>query len=192
MKKYSSNNGSVGDVALPNNSESKGGASSPNEPSRKRKIFLSKLIQVAMLILAVVAVVELQKFMKSRCGECAGGVCGAPAGSGLVINPFPAEITPAQTAEQPRPQLIDFGAGKCATCKMMNGILEELTAEHGDQINISFVDVWEDEEAAEKHSIRMIPTQVFLDTEGNELFRHEGFISKEDILKKWAELGVEL
>jgi len=155
-----------------------------------KKSFLKKLIPLALLVVAVIAVVELQKFMKSRCEECAGGVCEAPAGSGLTINPFPSETTPAQTAEQPLPQLIDFGAGKCATCKTMNVVLEELSAEHGDQIHIRFVDVWENEEAAEKHSIRMIPTQVFLDAEGNELFRHEGFISKEDILKKWAELGI--
>jgi len=74
----------------------------------------------------------------------------------------------------------------------MNEVLDELSAEHGNQINIRFVDVWENEEAGKEYSIRMIPTQVFIDSEGNELFRHEGFISKEDILKKWAELGVEL
>jgi len=157
-----------------------------------KKTFLKKLMTIALLVVAVVAVVELQKFMKSRCEECAGGVCKIPTGHGLVINPFPLETAPAQTAKQPLPQLIDFGAGKCATCKMMNEVLDELSTEHGDQINIQFVDVWENEEAAETYSIRMIPTQVFLDAEGNELFRHEGFISKEDILKKWAELGVEL
>ena len=157
-----------------------------------KKPFLKKLITIALLVIAVVAVVELQKFIKSQCGECADGVCEAPTGSGLMINPFPTETTPAQPAEKPRPQLIDFGAGKCATCKMMNGVLEKLSTKHGDQIDVRFVDVWEDEAAAETHSIRMIPTQIFLDAKGNELFRHEGFISKEDILTKWAEQGVEL
>ena len=157
-----------------------------------KKSFLKKLIPIALLVVAVVAVVELQKFMTSRCGECAGGVCEAPAGSGLMINPFPIETAAPQAAEKPLPQLIDFGAGKCATCKMMNGILEELSTEYKDRLLIQFVDVWEDEAAAETHSIRMIPTQIFLDAKGNELFRHEGFISKEDILTKWAEQGVEL
>lgn len=152
-----------------------------------------KLIHLLLIVIAVVAVVEFQKFMKERCGECTDGVCKLPDGHGLVINPFPPETAAAKAAQkQPLPQLIDFGAGKCATCKMMNGVLEELSAEYGSQINIQFVDVWENKEAGKEHSIRMIPTQIFMDAEGNELFRHEGFISKEDILKKWAELGVEL
>jgi hypothetical protein len=27
---------------------------------------------------------------------------------------------------------------------------------------------------------------------GKELYRHQGFIAKEDILKKWRELGIDL
>ena len=158
-----------------------------------KKTILKKLVTIFLLIVAVVAVVEFQKFMKGRAGECVDGTCKRPTNYGLVINPFPKEVAPTQSAqEKPLPQLIDFGAGKCATCKMMNGVLDELRSEYANQLNIRFVDVWEDEEAVEKHSIRMIPTQVFLDAEGNELFRHEGFFSKDDILKKWAELGVEL
>jgi thioredoxin 1 len=35
----------------------------------------------------------------------------------------------------------------------------------------------------------MYPTQIFYDAMGNELFRHEGFFSREDILAKWKDLG---
>jgi thioredoxin 1 len=52
--------------------------------------------------------------------------------------------------------------------------------------------VKEKEDVAKQYKILMIPTQIFFDAQGNELFRHEGFIPKEDILKKWAELGIEL
>jgi thioredoxin 1 len=38
----------------------------------------------------------------------------------------------------------------------------------------------------------MIPTQIFFDTAGKELFRHEGFFAREDILLKWKELGVDI
>jgi len=40
--------------------------------------------------------------------------------------------------------------------------------------------------------VEMIPTQIFLDASGKELFRHTGFFGKEDILAKWKELGVDL
>ena len=47
-------------------------------------------------------------------------------------------------------------------------------------------------DAAEKYGIQSIPTQIFFDASGKERFRHEGFFSKEEILAKWKELGVDL
>ena len=43
-----------------------------------------------------------------------------------------------------------------------------------------------------KYGIDLIPTQIFYDATGKELFRHSGFFAKEDILAKWKELGVDL
>jgi len=161
-----------------------------------KKTILKKLITITLLIVAVVAVVEFQKHMKRRAQACVDGQCKIPTeNAGIIVGPqnVPMFIKPTSPATtNALPQLIDFGAGTCATCKMMEVVLTELNTEHGEQIQIRFVDVWENEEASNAYSIRMIPTQVFLDAEGNELFRHEGFISKEDILKKWVELGVDL
>ncbi len=36
---------------------------------------------------------------------------------------------------------------------------------------------------ATKYKIRVIPTQVFLDQDGKEFFRHEGFFPKEELMK---------
>jgi thioredoxin 1 len=57
---------------------------------------------------------------------------------------------------------------------------------------VVFIDVWKNEGEGARHGIRVIPTQIFYDAKGKELFRHEGFFSKEAILAKWKELGVEL
>jgi thioredoxin 1 len=75
---------------------------------------------------------------------------------------------------------------------MMEPILEELAEEYADKFETVFIDIAQNEEAKEEYSVRVIPTQVFFDAEGNELFRHEGFFSKEDILAKWRELGIDL
>ena len=154
----------------------------------------NKLITTAMLLLAVIAVVEFQKYTKRLVPECADGVCRLPAEqAGAIIGPqsVPMLLSPSQAESKPLPRLIDFGAESCATCKMMAAVLEELAGEYDNRLTIQMINTLEDKESAEEYSIRMIPTQVFLDAEGNELFRHEGFISKEDILKKWAELGVD-
>lgn len=89
------------------------------------------------------------------------------------------------------PRLIDLGATKCIPCKMMAPILEELKKEYAGRMQVEFIDVWKDEEAGRKYGVEMIPTQIFYDPAGKELFRHTGFFSKEDILAKWKELGVK-
>lgn len=89
------------------------------------------------------------------------------------------------------PRLVDLGAGKCIPCKMMAPILEELKAQHAGRLDVVFIDVWQNPDAGRPYGIRVIPTQIFYSPDGKELFRHEGFFSKEDILKKWKELGFE-
>ena len=90
------------------------------------------------------------------------------------------------------PRLVDLGADKCIPCKMMAPILEELKKEYEGRLIVEFIDVWKNPAKAPKYGIKLIPTQIFFDASGKERFRHEGFMSKEDILAKWNELGVEL
>ena len=104
-----------------------------------------------------------------------------------------------QTADGPNnsstkklPRLVDLGADKCVPCKMMAPILEGLKKEYGGRMDVQFIDVWKTSEAGKEYGIRVIPTQIFYGPTGKELFRHEGFFGKEDILAKWKELGVDL
>ena len=60
------------------------------------------------------------------------------------------------------------------------------------RLDVEFYDVWENPDAGKKYGINVIPTQIFYDAAGKELFRHEGFFAKEDILAKWKEFGVDL
>jgi len=90
------------------------------------------------------------------------------------------------------PKLVDLGAGKCIPCKKMAPILEDLKKTLAGKLEVQFIDVWKKPEEAKPYKIRLIPTQIFYDTAGKELFRHEGFFGKDDILAKWKELGVDL
>ncbi len=89
------------------------------------------------------------------------------------------------------PKLLDLGSKQCIPCKQMAPILESLTQEYTGQFEVEFVDVWvpANTAIAEKHGIELIPTQIFFAPDGSELWRHEGFLSKEAILAKWKELG---
>ncbi|MCL4786823.1 MAG: thioredoxin family protein [Verrucomicrobia bacterium] len=141
-----------------------------------------KILIVAALAVAVIAAVALKK---SKPASDAGNVAQTAA-----VTPAKADTAPAVTAKLPK--LIDLGAGKCIPCKMMKPILDDLKANYGDRFTTEFIDVWENPDAGKPYGIEMIPTQIFFDAEGKELFRHVGFFGKEDILGKWKELGVDI
>ncbi|MGC8743095.1 MAG: thioredoxin family protein [Verrucomicrobiia bacterium] len=103
-----------------------------------------------------------------------------------------ASQTVTETKNKKLPKLIDLGAGKCIPCKMMAPILEKLKKEYADKFEVEFIDVWVNPDEAKKYNIQVIPTQIFYDENGKELFRHIGFFSEEEILKKWQELGVNV
>jgi len=103
------------------------------------------------------------------------------------------KTAPATDAKVALPKLVDLGAKGCIPCKKMAPILEELTTEYKGVFDIEFIDVWQpgNQEKAKAYGIQSIPTQIFLDARGEELTRHVGFLSKEDILKQWARLGYD-
>jgi thioredoxin 1 len=88
---------------------------------------------------------------------------------------------------KPKPLVtfIELGSVNCIPCRMMQPVMKEIEKEYGDAISVIFYDVWQpkDKEMAAKYNIRVIPTQVFLDKNGKEFHRHEGFYPKEDIIK---------
>ena len=99
---------------------------------------------------------------------------------------------PVADAARSIPRLVDLGAGKCIPCKAMAPILEQLHADYAGRLEVTFIDVWQKPDEAQAYRIQMIPTQIFYGADGRELARHEGFISREEILSKWKALGVEL
>jgi len=104
----------------------------------------------------------------------------------------PAQKVVAKKAPTKLPKLVDLGATKCIPCKMMAPILEELAKEYKGELEVQFIDVWENQKAGQEYGIRAIPTQIFYDAKGKEFFRHEGFFAKEDILAKFKEQGIKL
>jgi thioredoxin 1 len=145
-----------------------------------------KLAILAALAVAVVAAVTLKQ-NKSKAPAETNTVTVAAGTNALSVN------TSSQAAPIAKlPKLLDLGAGKCIPCKMMAPILEGLKKEYAGRMNVEFIDVWVNPDAAKPYGIEVIPTQIFYDADGKELFRHVGFFGKEDILGKWKELGVDI
>jgi len=149
---------------------------------------VGKILIVIGLIAAVTVVIIIKQQHK--------------ADSGAVVDEGPVKVAAVPKAEGPQtvrvetlkglPRMVDLGADKCIPCKMMAPILEELKSEYEGRLIVEFIDVWKNPAEAPKYGIKLIPTQIFYDASGKELFRHEGFFSREDILSKWKKFGVDL
>jgi thioredoxin 1 len=147
-----------------------------------------KIVIVIVLIVAVAVVITLKQNNKTNSGT---GIVERPV---KIVEDPQAEGLDAVEGMSTKglPRMVDLGADKCIPCKMMAPILKELKSEYEGTLIVDFIDVWKNPDEGPKYGIKLIPTQIFFDASGKERFRHEGFISKEDILAKWKELGVDL
>jgi len=87
--------------------------------------------------------------------------------------------------------MIDLGAKKCIPCKMMAPILEKMEKVYKGKAVIAFIDVWEHQEPVNRFGIRAIPTQIFFDKNGQEVYRHEGFLAEKNIVAILEKMGVK-
>lgn len=155
-------------------------------------------IGIVAALLVVVGVTMALKQKDREAATAAGHPSANPATQPADATPRstsqPAEATPIPSTTVPKalPLLRDLGAGKCIPCRMMAPILEELKTQYAGRMDVEFIDVWENPGAGEQYGVISIPTQIFYDANGKELYRHRGFFSKEDILGKWKELGVDV
>jgi thioredoxin 1 len=87
--------------------------------------------------------------------------------------------------------MVDLGATACIPCKMMAPILAKLEKEYAGRAAIVFLDVWKDRAPIKQFGIRVIPTQIFFDEGGKEVFRHVGFMNEAAIVKQLNAMGVQ-
>lgn len=98
-----------------------------------------------------------------------------------------------QTPDQYKVTFIELGSVNCIPCKKMQVIMKSIEQKYGDQVKIVFYDVWtpEGKPYGEKYGIQAIPTQVFLDQNGKEFSRHEGYFPEEELVKVLNSKGVK-
>jgi len=87
--------------------------------------------------------------------------------------------------------ILDIGAASCIPCKMMAPILEKLEKKYDGKAAVIFLDVRYHKETAINFGINGIPTQIFYDKKGNEVYRHLGYMSEDAIVTQFKKMGVE-
>lgn len=94
---------------------------------------------------------------------------------------------------KPKITFIELGSVNCIPCKAMQPIMKNIEKKYDGKVKVIFYDVWTQEQRpyAEKYGIRVIPTQVFLDENGKEFQRHEGFYPEAEIDKILKTKGLK-
>ena len=88
------------------------------------------------------------------------------------------------------PAVLDFGRDTCTPCQQMKPILLRLQTEYKRRADIRIINIDEDPTSTRIAGIRLIPTQIFLNSKGKEVYRHEGFMSRAAIIAKLKQMGV--
>ena len=88
---------------------------------------------------------------------------------------------------------IELGSVRCIPCQKMQPVMKAIEEKYGTQVKVVFHDVWtpEGKPFADQYNINAIPTQVFLDENGKEFSRHEGYFPEEELVKILKQKGVQ-
>jgi len=92
-----------------------------------------------------------------------------------------------------RPTLIQFGVTtpSCYPCIAMKVVLDEITKEYKDEIEVILIDVEDNKELSREFEVLMIPTQVLFNFLGEEIFRNTGYLGKDEIIFQLSKIGLE-
>jgi thiol-disulfide isomerase/thioredoxin len=131
-----------------------------------------------------------------------GAICdttlGTAAAAGIAVRPDTLKPEPAKkleseaqkpkpepekVAEKPKelPKMWDFGSTTCLPCKTMKEILDPMIVDYKGKVDVRIINVYEETELTKQFRISVIPTQVFIDAAGKELYRHVGVYPRDSI-----------
>jgi thioredoxin 1 len=104
-----------------------------------------------------------------------------------------AQIRKVEDNSKPKVIFIELGSVNCIPCKQMQPVMKAIEDKYGSQVKVVFYDVWKSDQKhyAQKYGIQLIPTQVFLDENGKEFHRHEGFYPEKEIDKILKAKGLK-
>ena len=93
--------------------------------------------------------------------------------------------------EGEKPCVVDFYADWCGPCKMVGPVLEELSEDFSDKLDVYKVNTEEEQELAAVFGIRSIPSILFIPVNGQPQMAM-GALPKDTFIKAFKDvLGVE-
>ena len=83
--------------------------------------------------------------------------------------------------------LLEFGSTGCTVCKQMEPVLEKIRNSENPKVNVFFLNIMHPENLSQMKyfGISAVPMQILLDNQGREFYRHYGFISTDELMRKF-------
>lgn len=97
-------------------------------------------------------------------------------------------IETATDIEIEKPMVLDFSAEWCVWCKKLEPTLKELEKKYNGSVEFQTIDTDKESQLAATYKIKGLPTLVFINKNGEEVGRIEGFTSAENIEKEIAKI----
>lgn len=95
-----------------------------------------------------------------------------------------------QVLNNGKPTLADFGWRDCEPCKKMKVVLESLASKYRGKMNVVIIEAYNHTDLMNRYDIKAIPVQIIFDSSGQEITRHTGFWSEEDINAELIKAGI--
>ena len=163
------------------------------------KKYFKKLIPVFAAVLLVVS----GSVVEEKC-SCANDIvpfavvfslfgCSSPNQTPAVDGKQNVQTAPTASVSAAKITFMELGSEDCMPCRAMKPVLKSIEKKYAGKVNVVYHDVWtpEGEPYAKKYGISAIPTQIFLDADGKEFFRHTGFYPEEAITKLLDSRGIK-
>ena len=98
------------------------------------------------------------------------------------------DINSAVAKDKNKPSIMIFTSAMCLDCQKMKSIMSEVEPIYSDRINFISINALDKNKKVQdnikKYGIVLVPTIVFIDKNENQQDKVEGYISKEDLIKK--------
>ena len=95
--------------------------------------------------------------------------------------------TTAKPVEAGKPQVIKFTSEMCLDCQTMNKIFKEIFPKYNNKIILTEIQVQDknsfNKEQIQKYNVTLVPTIILLNSQGQQIKRIEGAVSKEEMDK---------
>ena len=86
---------------------------------------------------------------------------------------------------------IEFGSVNCIPCKKMQPVMKSIQEKYRGKVKVIFCDTRKNRKLARVYNIWIIPTQVFIDADGDEVMLHRGFVPEAEIITVLKSQGIE-